>query len=91
MLQVRIANIDRTYVGVFNTESRYTAVQQALAALIVDHGFFKENRVHEMSSLPDEAYGIVLLEGDDPEEEAENENTYLIFVSPLQIGKMTAC
>lgn len=86
MLRVLITSLDNSYSGVFETADPDEAAAQAVANLISgEFGFFPENRAHKTPTPEyEDAWGIVLMEGQDPEDAiADEENVYTIFVTPF--------
>ena len=96
MLRVEITNIDGPYTGVFSTDDKMEAIQSALAALVKDHGFFKENTLHPCDApehltpyFAKTCVGILLMPGqaeneEEIERERDGENTYWVFVDSVE-------
>jgi hypothetical protein len=92
MLLVTITNIDGSYYGYFDTDDRMQAANLALAALIESHHFFPDNFVAPIPDtfemVLDNVVGMVALEGEDPLELVDQEDTYFVQVRPLVVGEM---
>jgi hypothetical protein len=52
MLKVTIENCETKYSGVFQTDDKDVAVQEALNYLIKHHGFFDDNRIVKNTEFP---------------------------------------
>lgn len=97
MLLVRVENIDRAFFCVYGGDDPAEAAQAALAGLIKDHEFFKDNVfVTEFppSFTPSEdVFGILMLSNEamsmcDREYAVDAEDTYWITIRPYDFGEV---
>ena len=94
MLRVRIANIDASFHGVFDTEDEQKAAELAVADLVKNHKFFEGCYAYPCKSATEAAYGMVLMPDDqtsDPDELSylmDGEDTYWICIAPFESNKM---
>lgn len=97
MLRVTIANIDASFTGIFDTDDKQQAAEQALADLVANQKFFEDNRVvHEFPSFftpSKHVYGMLMLADQAGDEDEvtyaiDAEDTYWIYVRPVEFGRM---
>lgn len=97
MLKVEVSSESR-FLGVFETDDPKEAVEQALADLVANHGFFSDNMIHTEfppAFTPNKGvYGILVMPGDkvnDPDnlaDKIDSDSTTWIYVTPLTLNKM---
>lgn len=94
MLEVTVSNGEGSWRGLFDGASFPDAAKRALHRL-TDYGFFKENRVYVLtegekeSAWFENAYGILLMPGEEATEEKINhETTSVVYISMPILGEM---
>lgn len=92
MLTVEVGNMDRSFVGVFDTDDADAAAKLAVDELMLNHEFFEGNKAHKCdvpSTIADGAWGTLLMDGDDEEYTLDDEeNVYVVKISPFKPNTM---